>query len=103
MRYYSTIPEVYEATRMALDTLWGHPKSAVHATTGTQVETVSCLPPVSEAVTDGAGYVYVALDARMADWAEVEQQIHELSGQGLLTEIDAAQYMAALSLRGGDL
>lgn len=96
MRFYRTIPYVYEGTRQALDALWGHPKIAIHPKSGIEVITESCMPPLAQAVRDSDGMVLVALDERMAGWPEVQGRIEMLIQNGQVTEIDQETYEAAM-------
>lgn len=95
MIFYRTSSDVYEMVRSGLDQAWGHPLYARHEPSATDVYTLSCLPPVADAVTDNEGRVYVALNEEMAEWPEVGPQIEMLLHAGMLEEITEQQYRAA--------
>lgn len=95
MRFFRTSPAIYSAIRAALDGIWNHPKTAIHWSTYTPVETISCLPDLSEAIQK-EGMVYVALGESMIQWEAVQQQISSLISGGQIEEVDEQTFRQAM-------
>lgn len=97
MRFFRTSPSIYIAIRTALDSVWNHPKTAVHEETDTEVQTISCLPTVEDALTYEEK-VYVALPEDMLAWEAVQAQIAGLIEAGQIEEIQEINYHDALPI-----
>ncbi len=92
MKYYKTSSEIYTATRLALDTLWGHPKVMIHQKTGIEVRTTSCLPDLDKILKDKDGNVIVSLPDSMANWPEVKTKIDSLIQLQAIEELTEQEY-----------
>jgi len=89
-RYFAASEAVYENLRATLDAAWGLPSQ------GTQ--TVTCIRPAAEgAPRDGLGRVLVAVLPDWCEWEPAATMLPQLLQAGVVVEITAEQYQAALS------
>lgn len=90
MRHFRSTPEVYESIRAQLDAAWGYPNEAT--------KTLTAIPPVGHLPTDDAGRVYLSVSAEYCDYVLPSQLLPELIAAGLVEELTAEEYTAALPL-----
>ena len=91
MRFFRATPEVYEAVRLELDALYGHPffsdpENPELATTET------CMTPADSAPRDDKGRCLLAVSDEDCARPEVAAKITQLTTAGLVEEIDQSQF-----------
>lgn len=87
MKYYRTADEsLYESIRQQLDLAWG---LDVHGCT--------CISPAAIAPRDSQGRIVLAVDDEFVAFDAVQEVLPSLLQAGVVTEIDRATYMAAVS------
>lgn len=91
MRYFRSLPTVYESIRSRLDAAWGYPND--------ETKTLTAIPPAAELPVDQQGRVYLAIDAAYCDYILPSQMLPELLASGAVEELTAAEYEAALPPR----
>ena len=94
MKFYRTSPEVFNQVRSGLDVLWGHPKTAVHEETNTEVVTISCLPEEGKMLHDDQGKVLVAISDEMSEWPEIAAQLVQLIDSQMVEVITKEVYQS---------
>jgi len=85
MRYFRTdSDEVYEQARLTLDAAWGHepPKT--------------CIQPAATAPRDSQGRIVLAVNDEFATYSVAVDLLPQLLASGVVEEIDAATYHAAV-------
>jgi hypothetical protein len=87
-RYYRAASDaVYEAVRLQLDAAFGHPGP----------EAVTAFTPAADAPHDSQGRPVLAVLEEFITWESVKTVLPDLLAGGLVTEITAADYLAALA------
>lgn len=91
MRYFRTASDdVYEQARLTLDAAWGHPNEAT--------KTVTCIDPAAVAPRDAQGRIVLAVNDEFCTYSVAAELLPQLLASGAVEEIDAATYMAAVSV-----
>lgn len=88
MRYFRAAKSVYADICAQLDQAYGYP----NAVTLTQ----RTLPLAGDLPSDNQGRVYLAVDSAYCDYDIPSRLLSELIAAGLVDELTAAQYAAAL-------
>lgn len=87
MRFFRTSSDsVYEHARVSLDAAWGH------------VPPVTCIEPAATAPRDSLGRVVLAVNDEFCNYSVAAELLPQLLASGVVEEIDAASYMAAVSV-----
>jgi hypothetical protein len=87
-RYYRAASDaVYEAVRLQLDAAFGHPGPVA----------VTAFTPAADAPHDSQGRPVLAVLEEFTTWEPVQTVLPDLLAGGLVTEITAADYRAALT------
>jgi hypothetical protein len=89
MRYFRSTDAVYEQARAALDAAWGLPNDKGTAT---------CIEPAATAPRDAQGRIVLAVDDEFCTYSVAAEMLPQLLASGAVKEIDAATYMAAVSV-----
>ena len=84
-RFFRSTPEVYEATRAAIDAVRGYPSGRAE----------TAFPPIAQAVIDSEGRALLAVDVATLEEPEIAAILPGLLASGL-EEITRADYFAAL-------
>jgi hypothetical protein len=87
-RYFRSSPQVYESLRQQLDTAFGYPNDQTH----------TVWAPVESAVTDSEGRCLLAVRAASCARPQVAAVLPDLLASGVVEEVDAATYQAAMDL-----
>jgi hypothetical protein len=82
-RYFTAVPEVYEAVSAQLDAAYGYPKP--------ETRTERALPMSSD-LPNIKGLLYLAVDATYCDYNLPSELLPQLIDAGLVVEITEAQY-----------
>lgn len=85
-RYFKATPQVYEAVRAQLDSLWGHPDGV----------TETAFQPVAMSPKDANGNALLAVWASFCDMADVALILPQLLASGAVEEIAEAEFNACL-------
>jgi hypothetical protein len=88
MRHFRSSAAVYASICVQLDAAYGYPNS--------ETKTQRTLPLAESLPTDAQGRVYLAISAEYCDYILPSQVLPELIASGVVEEIDAATYRAAL-------
>lgn len=89
MRFFRTSSDaVYEQTRLSLDAAWGHPNAAT--------KTATCIDPAAVAPRDQQGRIMLAVNDEFCQYEAAAAMLPQLLASGVVEEIDAATYRAAL-------
>lgn len=89
MRYFRTASDaVYEQARLTLDAAWGHPNPVT--------KTVTCFDPAAVAPRDPQGRIVLAVNDEFCQYEAAAAMLPQLLASGLVEEITAEQYHAAL-------
>ncbi len=87
MRFFRTTPDaVYEQARLTLDATWGH------------VAPTTCIEPAATAPRDSQGRIVLAVNDEFCTFTVAADLLPQLLASGAVEEIDAATYMAAVSV-----
>jgi hypothetical protein len=87
MRYFRTASDsVYEQARLTLDSAWGH------------VAPTTCIEPAATAPRDSQGRIVLAVNDEFCAYSVADELLPQLIASGAVEEIDAATYMAAVSV-----
>ena len=84
-RFFCSTPEVYEATRAAVDAVRGYPSGRAE----------TAFPPIDQAVIDSEGRALLAVDITTLAEPEIAALLPDLFAAGV-EEITRADYFAAL-------
>lgn len=84
-RFFRASPELYEATRAAVDTVRGYPSGRAD----------TAFPPIAQAVIDSEGRALLAVDVATLSAPEIAALMPSLFASGV-EEITRADYFAAL-------
>ena len=84
-RFFRASPEVYEATRAAIDLVRGYPSCRAE----------TAFPPIAQAVIDSEGRALLAVDVATLSEPEIAAVLPSLFASGV-EEITRADYFAAL-------
>lgn len=87
-RYFRSDAATYEDIRLGLDAQWGHAPD-----TGTR----SCFEPAETAPRDAEGRLLLAVLADFCEYEAVAAVLPDLLASGVVEEIDAATYTAAVN------
>jgi hypothetical protein len=88
MRYFRAWSDaVYEQARLTLDAAWGFPSN----------NTRSCFSPASEGIRDAHGRLLLAVENEFCEYTVAIDLLPQLLASGLVEEIDASIYQAAIS------
>ena len=87
MRFFRASSETYEAVRLGLDALYGHPFRSDQENPDL-ITTESCMVPAAAAPKDAQGRCLLAVSEEDAARPEVAAQITQLTTAGLVEEID---------------
>jgi len=85
-RYFRSSPQVYESMRQQLDSAFGYPNE----------HTQTVWAAVADAVVDAEGRCLLAVRSESCDRPQVAAVLPGLIASGVVEEIDAATYQAAL-------
>jgi hypothetical protein len=85
-RYFRSSPQVYESMRQQLDAAFGYPNE----------HTQTVWAPVGAAVMDTEGRCLLAVRSESCDRPQVAALLPGLIASGVVEEIDAETYQAAL-------
>jgi len=89
MRFFATpSADLYEQTRLSLDSAWGLPNDK---------GTVTCINPEAVAPRDIQGRVLLAVADEWCDWEPAATILPQLLASGAVVEIDRAAYHAAIT------
>ena len=91
MRYFRASSETYEAVRLGLDALYGHPFRS-DPKNPDLITTESCMTPAGAAPKDAQGRCLLAVSQEDAARPEVAAKITELTASKLAEEIDQSQF-----------
>lgn len=86
-RYYAVVPEVYEQTRLALDSAWEH---------GPAGKAMTCVTPAAAAPRSSDGRVVLAVWDSFVAYPAVAALLPSLLASGAVHEITRAEYDDAL-------
>lgn len=86
-RYFRASVATYEAVRSQLDAAWGLPND---------LGTTTCIAPAATAPKDSFGRVVLAVRPEFCDYDAVASVLPDLLASGLVEEIDADAYWAAV-------
>lgn len=86
MRYFRSLPTVYESIRSRLDAAWGYPNA--------ETKTQTAIPPASELPMDGQGRVYLAISDDYCGYILPSEMLPQLLASGAVEEISEAEYFA---------
>ena len=93
MRYFRTnVDAVYEQVRLTLDAAWGFPSA--------DRKTVTSIDPASVAPRDSQGQIVLAVRNEFCQYEAVAAMLPQLLASGVVEEINAAQYRAAVQPQG---
>lgn len=84
-RFFRASPEVYEAIRLQLDTVWGH---------GPGTGTETCYSPT--ATLDHAGMAVLAVRCEFCEYSVAKEMIASLLGGSVIEELDRQTYLQEL-------
>lgn len=85
-RFFRSSPEVYEQCRQALDTAFGYPNDFAK----------TCFSPAAEGVQVD-GVMYLGIRSEFCDRTAAAALLDQSLATGLVEEIDAATYAAAVN------
>jgi hypothetical protein len=85
-RYFRSSPQVYEAMRQQLDAAFGYPND----------HTQTVWAAVADAVKDDQGRCLLAVRSESCERPQVAAVLPGLIASGVVEEIDAATYQAAM-------
>lgn len=85
-RYFRSDAATYEAIRLQLDALWGHPSNVAD----------TCVEPAATAPRDPQGRVLLAVLPEFCEYEAVATMLPQLLASGVVEEIDEATYRASL-------
>jgi len=89
MRYFRTDSDaLYEGIRQQLDASWGLPND---------LGTVTCIQPAASAPRDSEGRIVLAVDDEFATWPPASDLLPQLIQGGMVAEITAGEYAAAVA------
>jgi len=88
MRYFRSAPAVYAGICTQLDAAYGYPNA--------ETKTERSLPLAADLPYDAQGRVYLAVSAEYCEFNLPSQLLPQLIAAGLVEEITAEQYAAAL-------
>jgi len=88
MRYFRSVPAVYDNICGQLDAAYGYPNA--------ETKTLRSLPLAVDLPSDGQGRVYLAVSAAYCDYNLPSELLPQLIAAGLVEEITAEQYAAVL-------
>jgi hypothetical protein len=89
MRFFrATTDEVYEQARLTLDAAWGHPTA--------DGKTLTCIAQADVAPRDAQGRILLAVDDEFCTYSVAVDLLPQLLASGVVDEIDAATYHAAM-------
>lgn len=91
MRYFRASSKTYEAVRLGLDALYGHPFRS-DANNPDLITTESCMVPADAAAKDAQGRCLLAVSEEDAARPEVATQITQLTTAGLVEEISQEDF-----------
>lgn len=91
MRFFRASLEIYEAVRLGLDALYGHPFRS-DPENPDLITTESCMTPAGAAAKDAQGRCLLAVSEEDAARPEVATQITQLTTAGLVEEIDESDF-----------
>ncbi len=91
MRFFRASSQVYEAVRLGLDTLYGHPFRSDPANPDL-ITTESCMVPAATAPRDDKGRCLIGVSDEDADRPEVAGKIIQLTTAGIVEEIDQSEF-----------
>lgn len=77
---------VYEQARTTLDAAWGHEPPT------------TCITPAATAPRDAQGRIVLAVNDEFCTYSVAAELLPQLLASGAVKEIDAAAYMAAVSV-----
>jgi hypothetical protein len=90
MRFFRTADDgLYESIRLQLDAAWGHPTP--------DGKTVTCFDPAAVAPRDAAGRLLLAVNDEFVTWEPAATLLPQLLASGVVVEVDAAAYAAAVN------
>lgn len=84
-RFFLVTDSIYESIRADLDAFWGHPSNG----------TETCMLPASKAVRNASGVIVCPVLRETCEWKEVAAILTQLIDDGVITETDEAEYIAA--------
>jgi hypothetical protein len=91
MRFFRASSETYEAARLGLDAIYGHPFRS-DPQNPDLITTESCMTPAEFAPKDAQGRCLIAVSEEDAARPEVEAKIAELTAANLAEEIAESQF-----------
>lgn len=87
MRHFRTASDpVYEQARVTLDAAWG------------LLAPTTCIEPAATAPRDAQGRIVLAVNDEFCAYSVAAELLPQLLASGAVEEIDAATYMAAVSV-----
>jgi hypothetical protein len=87
VRYFRIVPEVYEATRTHLDSVFGHPTA--------DGRTITCVPPLAVAARDVDGRVLLSVWPEFVAIPAVTDVLPSLIESGAVEELSESEFLAA--------
>lgn len=94
MRFFRASSDTYEAVRLGLDALYGHPFRS-DAENPDLITTESCMVPADAAPKDAQGRCLIAVTEEDAARPEVAAQIKQLTEAALVEEIEESSFQSA--------
>ena len=91
MRFFRASSEIYEAVRLGLDALYGHPFRS-DPENPDLITTESCMTPAEFALKDAQGRCLISVSDEDAARPEVAAKITELTAANLAEEIASSQF-----------
>lgn len=91
MRYFRSSSQVYEAVRLGLDALYGHPFRS-DPENPDLITTESCMTPAEFAQKDAQGRCLIPVSDEDSARPEIAAKITELTAAKLAEEIDQSQF-----------
>jgi hypothetical protein len=88
MRFFRSLPAVYEQLNAQLDAAYGYPNA--------ETKTLRTLPPAEELLSDDQGRVYLAISAEYCEFNLPSEMLPQLLASGAVEEIDEAAYRAVM-------
>jgi hypothetical protein len=88
MRFFRSLPAVYEQLNAQLDAAYGYPNA--------ETKTLRTLPLAEELLSDDQGRVYLAISAEYCEFNLPSEMLPQLLASGAVEEIDEAAYRAVM-------